>query len=202
MWRIIEVVFASIPRALVNQASGSPEYNVGEVTPVSVSRIIASLAPVSTDVFADIGSGVGNIVVQVALQTPVRMCLGVELRAEVMQAGKRLIEKSASLYVQLRKVWLIGADIKDKHAHVGIQKATLLYSFNTLFTPKSKHEFTRRLCRLPAVRRLVISAKPCSRHREGCVKEFCLLYRFVCEVEVGVTYTSTCVTFYMYERAL
>ncbi|KAG6969148.1 hypothetical protein JG688_00005462, partial [Phytophthora aleatoria] len=47
----------------------------------------------ANDIFLDIGCGIGNIVAQFALQTPVRSCIGVEIRSDLWCLGCQLISR-------------------------------------------------------------------------------------------------------------
>ena len=201
--RIVNQIFASIPKSVVNQSSEAPQTNVGEVTASGVSRIISSVAPAQGDVFVDFGAGIGNVVAQVALETSTSLCVGVELRLDVVRAGYRLIQANLTYYPLLRKVRYIHADINHVNATTeGIQKATVLYSFNTLFTSETNQSLELLVCSLSLLRTLVLAVKPCSRHRAGCAKAFCLHWKLAHEIEAGVTFKSTDVAFYVYTRNL
>ncbi|GMF56295.1 unnamed protein product [Phytophthora fragariaefolia] len=83
----------------------SPDCHAGEVTPVGVSAVLAGISPlVSTDVFVDIGSGIGNIVAQVAMETRVAMCIGVEFQFNLPAVSEELIRKQAINHPSLSKV--------------------------------------------------------------------------------------------------
>jgi H3 lysine-79-specific histone-lysine N-methyltransferase len=61
----------------------------GEAMPRVVQAMLAHLALTPRDLFVDLGSGIGNVVLQVATQTGAR-CLGVEMRAELDDLARRL----------------------------------------------------------------------------------------------------------------
>lgn len=54
----------------------------GETSYELICQMIDQIEITSEDVFVDLGSGVGQVVLQMAAATPCRICLGVE-RAEV-----------------------------------------------------------------------------------------------------------------------
>ncbi|MBM3468034.1 MAG: hypothetical protein FJX71_01215 [Alphaproteobacteria bacterium] len=58
-------------------AGGHPQY--GEITYDSASHILNDLDLTKNDVFYDLGSGVGKLVLQVYLTTPVKKSVGIEL---------------------------------------------------------------------------------------------------------------------------
>ncbi|GMF14750.1 unnamed protein product [Phytophthora fragariaefolia] len=70
--RALMSIFAHASRAAVVCSSGSSNLNVGEVPPTSVTTLLRELGGITAhDVVFDTGSGLGNIVVQVALATKV-----------------------------------------------------------------------------------------------------------------------------------
>jgi len=50
----------------------------GTILPAGIDRLIADLQLTPSDVFYDLGSGIGNVCTQVFAQTPVRKCVGIE----------------------------------------------------------------------------------------------------------------------------
>jgi hypothetical protein len=75
-------LFDGLPNRAIAQPPGQMHLNAGEVSIQGVSVLLAALRLTALDVFGDIGSGVGNVLVQVALQTVVRECIGVEIRRD------------------------------------------------------------------------------------------------------------------------
>ncbi|OQA35970.1 MAG: Histone methylation protein DOT1 [Candidatus Dependentiae bacterium ADurb.Bin331] len=81
-------------RTGVRTQGGDPTY--GEITVKGAAELLKDLDLQRKDVFYDLGSGVGKLVVQTALTTPVGKAVGVELaptRHEHAQAIKNEIEK-------------------------------------------------------------------------------------------------------------
>lgn len=197
--KIIDDMFAS--KTFTNQLSISPTASAGEVTSAGVSRIITSLMAGAKDVFIEFGAGVGKVLAQVALQTSVSHCLGIEMSLDAMEVGKRLIGMNLFCYPILRKISFIGIEAKEEcDTNEGIRKATLLYSFNTLFTLKTNEALIRLVCRLPVLRRLVLAEKPCGSHSTECKQEFCLLWKLMERVEVEASCQSSRVAFYVYDK--
>jgi hypothetical protein len=72
----------TIPKEEINtilNEGGHPQY--GEIPYDSAAHILDDLKLSSHDVFYDLGSGVGKLVIQVSLTTPVKRSVGIELSA-------------------------------------------------------------------------------------------------------------------------
>lgn len=75
-------------------------YTYGEILPSSVSYFIKELKIAENDVFLDIGSGIGRMVIQVALEAKVKAARGVELssyRHEQADVALAEIQKQGAL---------------------------------------------------------------------------------------------------------
>ena len=200
-WKSVAEIFGSVPRALVLQPANAVHQNVGEVVPASITKVLAALAPVvADDVFVDVGAGVGNVVTQVALESKASVCIGIEMRQELVLCGQRLM--SQSMHPALRKVRFIASKFEDVdvHNHPDIKRATILYSFCKLFLEPSLLCLEVLVCELPQLKALVLSTNPCSRHRGACKREFCLLWDLVHEMAVSTSYSSSEIKLYVYKR--
>ncbi|POM79498.1 Hypothetical protein PHPALM_2820, partial [Phytophthora palmivora] len=76
----VATIFADVPREVVVQGTNkNPHRNAGELMPCGISSLIRELGELgNSDIFLDIGAGVGNVVVQVALGTSVNKAIGIE----------------------------------------------------------------------------------------------------------------------------
>ncbi|POM79392.1 LOW QUALITY PROTEIN: Hypothetical protein PHPALM_2955, partial [Phytophthora palmivora] len=92
-------------------------------TPISmhgVSILLSLLSPVkATDVFLDVGSGVGNVVAQVAIETPIGLCIGVEIQHELSLLSKAVIESANATQPRLAKVHIYTCDIRQPCMRLG-----------------------------------------------------------------------------------
>ncbi|OWY98316.1 Histone methylation protein [Phytophthora megakarya] len=88
-------VCASDVRQLVRQTHG----NVGPLK--------------SDDIFVDIGSGIGNIMVQIALTTKAHACTGIEVRSELCDIAETRIQSYLSEWPLLKKVSTVASDLRD-----------------------------------------------------------------------------------------
>ncbi|KAJ0392701.1 hypothetical protein P43SY_009965 [Pythium insidiosum] len=69
--------------------------------------------PTPTDVFVDVGSGIGNVVAQVAIETDVAASIGIEVRKDVAGLGKSRMDAFIDLTAALGAVIIHDADIKE-----------------------------------------------------------------------------------------
>src|SRR5690349_18580897 len=105
--------FYSISTAQVRQKIGRPHSNVGELSPFGVMQLIQGSLLAHDDIFTNIGSGIGNVVAQVALQTDTKTCFGVEMYLDIANTGRELINNAISTYPRLSKVQVVVADVRE-----------------------------------------------------------------------------------------
>jgi hypothetical protein len=195
-------MFLPVPKSIVHQKSGEMDTNVGELTGLGVSELVKVCCLTNSDVFMDVGSGVGNVIVQVSLETGVMKCIGVEMRADVAEAGLKLIQMEAPRLVEQVRVSVVIADIRklqladDRRTSI----ATVLYAHNTVFQVDSNLALVRACCKISSLRLVVLCTVVCPRHRPSCTEEFCLTWELTRTVEVGVTYNSSAIAFHVYKR--
>jgi precorrin-6B methylase 2 len=70
---------------------GAPTY--GEITFESLKRLTDDLKLCKDDVFYDLGSGVGKVVVQVFLDSPIKKAVGIELSITRCDHAKKVLQK-------------------------------------------------------------------------------------------------------------
>lgn len=70
---------------------GNPN-TYGEITPKFIQQIIEEVGITSNDIFYDIGSGIGNVVLQVAVQTGCK-AIGIEIRPELTKIANNMKSK-------------------------------------------------------------------------------------------------------------
>jgi len=68
-------------------------YQYGTLNPASVRTLLGRLETDSSDVFTDLGSGIGNVVLQVFANSPVKTARGIEYLEERHQVALGLKEK-------------------------------------------------------------------------------------------------------------
>jgi hypothetical protein len=113
----------------VRQSRGSPLY--GEITPMSVQRLLARLDLTPRDAFYDLGSGIGKVVVQAAMTVPLKKCVGIELaRSRVLIARSVLRKARKQGLIKARRCSFRNEDFLDSE----LGDATVVYSCSTAFS--------------------------------------------------------------------
>lgn len=134
----------------IKKSKGSPVY--GEIKQAALDKLLSYLNLSTKDVFYDLGSGVGKVIMQTALSTPAKKIVGVELshsrHHEAEIALSRLIAHDPSLKT---KVMLLNKDLMT----VDLSDATVIYSCSTAFSIKFMAEIVKRLLTFPQTFRLV-----------------------------------------------
>jgi Histone methylation protein DOT1 len=196
-------VFAHLTKKNVRQPSGQAQLNVGEIAPSGVTQMLEELNLNDTDVFIDVGSGVGNILVQVVLMTQVKRAVGLEIQTELAMKSRQAIEGAKDKY-QLDNIEVINGDIKDVHgeAVLSLMDATVVYSNNSLFQPDDNLGLRAFIVNMYAsrshVRAILLTKRMCSRHSPNCKDEFCKLWEERKVLLVPCTWTQKLVEIYVY----
>ncbi|CAG4979271.1 unnamed protein product [Parnassius apollo] len=142
----------------------SPEV-YGETSYELVCQMIDQIEITSEDVFVDLGSGVGQVVLQMAAATPCRVCLGVE-KAEVPSK----YAESMDIHFRMWMRWygkkygdykLIKGDfLLDEHREK-INAATIVFVNNFAFGPHVDHQLKERFADLKDGAKIVSSKSFC-----------------------------------------
>lgn len=199
----VEEIFASVEKADVRQQRGKTESNTGELTPTGTTAMIEACALKPEDVFIDVGSGIGNVVAQVALQTNALSVVGVEIREGLACQGEMLMAQYSERYPQLRKISVYPLDICDiDNANMNVfQTVTVLFSHNTVFKPEALLMLESICCRLPQLRTVVLMQPFCIRHRPRCTREFCAVFNGRdSRIMTTVTFTKLPKPLFIYDR--
>jgi hypothetical protein len=121
----------TVPRTddlTVRKASGSSLY--GEITFRSVEKLIHYLRLKESDVFFDLGSGVGKVVMQIGMTTKVKKAVGVELSETRFKSAKK------ALAVATKSGWILPRKIQFRNENIletDLSKATVVYTCSTAF---------------------------------------------------------------------
>lgn len=126
--------------ARVRATQSSPTY--GEIMPTATDHLVEHLRMGSDDVFYDLGSGVGKVVLQVGMRAAIRRCVGVELvRSRHHIARRMLHEVRATGLLRARECEVRCADFM--RAPLG--DATVVYTCSTAFSTAFMNELAGRL---------------------------------------------------------
>ncbi|MEX1368018.1 MAG: hypothetical protein AB1Z98_33115 [Nannocystaceae bacterium] len=118
----------------------------GEIMPAATTKLVEHLELGPGDVFYDLGSGIGKVVLQVALTSPVDKCVGIELvRSRHRIAQRMLRHLRPSNQLRARDCSFRCTDFM--RARLG--DATVVYTCSTAFSTPFMNELAARLARLP-----------------------------------------------------
>ncbi|XP_049692265.2 histone-lysine N-methyltransferase, H3 lysine-79 specific isoform X1 [Helicoverpa armigera] len=142
----------------------SPEV-YGETSYELVCQMIDQIDITPDDVFVDLGSGVGQVVLQMAAATPCRVCLGVE-KAEVPSKYAESMDGHFRMWMRwygkkFGEYKLIKGDfLLDEHREK-INAATIVFVNNFAFGPHVDHQLKERFADLKDGAKIVSSKSFC-----------------------------------------
>jgi precorrin-6B methylase 2 len=165
-------------KSITNQG-GAPTY--GEITYKGLKILIDKLKLTPQDVFYDLGSGVGKVVVQVFLGSPVKKCVGVELSPTRYNHAQKVKEQligtpsteKATVKKPLKKERELQC-VNQNIVNADISDATVVFMCSTCFSDKLMHDITEKLAKLRKGLR-VITLKELPAHPKFKLKEILTL---------------------------
>lgn len=142
----------------------SPEV-YGETSYDLICQMIDQIEISADDVFIDLGSGVGQVVLQMAATTPLKMCLGIE-RAEVPSRYSEMMDNSFKVWMRwfgkrYGEYRLIKGDFLSDEHREKINSATIVFVNNFAFGPNVDHQLKERFADLKDGARIVSSKSFC-----------------------------------------
>ncbi|POM62051.1 hypothetical protein PHPALM_28836 [Phytophthora palmivora] len=176
-------IFADVPREMVVQGTNkNPHRYAGELMPCGISSLIRELGELgNSDIFLDIGAGVGNVVVQVALGTNVNKAIGIEVCCDLYEVGVAMMSKSTSSRRLYKRAQLICKDAVDLRiaSTPPYADASVVYWNNLLFEPQVIEHLKDELASMFLLQKLVSTLNFCPRHRDGYPNTFCRAFKLV-----------------------
>jgi Histone methylation protein DOT1 len=172
----IDRIFANVSRVDVSQPSGAPSQNSGEILPIGVTKMIEAMNVMSTDVFGDIGSGTGSVLAQVALQTNVQRCVGLEIRSALANQSLSTLRSFYQAFPRLSRVAIHFGDIKHLMPQVRteLETCTILLCNNFVFAPRDNQAVQDFILTSRNARLVLLTERFCPRCRGGrCPNPFC-----------------------------
>jgi SAM-dependent methyltransferase len=143
----------------IEAGGGAPTY--GEITTKGTDSLINDLDLGKEDVVFDLGSGEGKFCIQIALETPVKKVVGVELstsRVRDANTAKNRLEKTkfkaAAKKLEFREENIIDTDLKE---------ATAIFSDSLCFSDDLMKKIAEKIiteCKKPNVRLVTFRALP------------------------------------------
>ncbi|XP_074600536.1 DOT1 like histone lysine methyltransferase grappa isoform X2 [Brevipalpus obovatus] len=135
------------PEKLNDYEPFSPEV-YGETSFDFILQMIEQIPITENDVFIDLGSGVGQVVLQVAALTKARMCIGIE-KADVPASYAQGLEDAFKYWMNIHggtygNFKLIKGDFFDERFRELINNATFIFVNNFAFGPTVDHKLKTR----------------------------------------------------------
>ena len=144
LYREIDVF--EIPREeekAIYASRGSPVY--GELMPAAIGHLLAYLQLGESDVFYDLGSGSGKVVLQAAITAPARKCVGVELSATRVAEARKVLQLARDRgLIRARACAFRQEDIMKTY----LRDATVIYTCSTAFSLRFMNMVAARIGRL------------------------------------------------------
>ncbi len=124
----------------IRRSKGSPVY--GELPPRSVAKLLGYAELGDDDVFYDLGSGTGKVVVQAAMTAPAKKCVGVELSDTRCRQARSVVRKAKSKgLLKSRSCVMRAADLMTTK----LSDATVIYTCSTAFSIRFMNRLARRI---------------------------------------------------------
>lgn len=131
----------------------------GEILYPSVDKLMSAIQLTEHDVFVDLGSGMGKIVIQFFLKSAIKAAYGIELLPELHQhalnAAKSLQQNLPDFYKGRRKLTFLLGDILE----TSFTKATVALLNSTCFTQSLLNELGKIIENTPSIHTL-LSLRP------------------------------------------
>ncbi|BES89605.1 Histone h3 methyltransferase [Nesidiocoris tenuis] len=145
----------------LNQYSAFSPNVYGETSPKMVSHMISQLRITPEDVFLDLGSGVGQVVLQMAAAADFKQCIGIETSPVPCQfavALEREFRKTMAWYgKRFSEFQLHQGDFLKKYYRPIIQQSTVIFANNFAFGPEVDHQLKNIFADLPNGVRIISS---------------------------------------------
>lgn len=142
---------------IIRSNGSSPVY--GEMTSEGIDILNQELNLGAQDVFYDLGCGVGKIVVQLYLDTPLKKCVGVELSPTRIRHAEQVKSKLGEKKLLSEKRQLEFR--KENMLETGVDDATAIYVSSTCFSEAFMKNVVDKLAQLkPGLKLVTLSRLP------------------------------------------
>jgi len=127
-------------RRRLSRWRGSLTY--GELTSAGVRKLLDYLQLTERDVFYDLGSGTGKVVLQAAMSVPLRKCVGIEIVPSRVAAGRAVLREARRQgLIQARRCALHRADFLT----ADLADSTVIYTCSTAFSERLMRRLARKV---------------------------------------------------------
>ena len=191
---LVQKMYYSVNRS--THGGNQWESNTGEVLPQSVTFLLRVVGPIGpSDVFLDVGSGLGNIVCQVLLQTEAQKAIGVEKQRAVLELGQSIVVRWQQNHQRLKNAEFHQDDVRlyAQDLPEYALDATIIYSNNVRFHANANHALFQLASSLPKARLLITAVATCPRHRAKCQNPLCATWKRTDIVQTAVSWMNSLV---------
>ena len=134
----------------VRKSKGSPIY--GEINQQALNILLSYLKLGPKDIFFDLGSGVGKVIMQTVLSTPVGRAMGVELSSARFEEALTALKRAQDFEPLVpKRLKFLNEDLLT----TDLSKATVIYTCSTAFSQAFMNKLTARLAEYRQPFRLV-----------------------------------------------
>ena len=146
------------------QFNGNLASTYGELTPLGVQRLLNCLQFNENDVFYDLGSGVGKVVLQVAMAVSIQKCVGVELVASRCRSSKAVLRTArAQGLVKAKSIGFRCESFLDAN----ISDATVVYMCSTCYSTNLMRRIVQKIKGIKKRPVTVITLREFDRNHRG-----------------------------------
>ena len=141
----------------INHTAGSIDRTYGEILFSGVEKILKKITITDHDIFLDLGSGLGKVVLQVFMQTQVCKSIGIEINPQLHNSALKIIEKFQTKYAanSTRELHLICADFLETE----ILAATVILIGSPCYSAKLLAKIEKKIINLEHLH-TIVSLKP------------------------------------------
>lgn len=201
-WRAIITLIPSTKSDESKRSGKEPlQFTYGELFQDFGLDIIPKLQIGINDIFVDLGCGSGKIVGLVALLTPVRYSIGIEIAEYRLEYFKKILIESHGYQAIYDKCIPIHADIRNltSGAEAAMRVATILYVNNFKFGDQNE-KVVSLIMKYKNIKTVISTLKFCTRHNKRC-QSICLDFgKADHEIKVSCSWGSCIVYIYTRKR--
>jgi len=158
---------------------GSLASTYGELTPRGVQRLLNVLQFKESDVFCDLGSGVGKVVLQVAMAVSLKKCIGVELVESRCRSAKTVLRTAQGQgLIKAKRVSFRCESFLDSN----ISDATVVYMCSTCYSTNLMRRIVRKIKGIKKRPVTVVTLRQFDRNHRG--------FQFIRNVKLDASWSS------------
>lgn len=158
------------PKRLNNYKAFSDQ-TYGELSFNSVIHILEILRPSSDEIFMDLGSGIGHVVLQMSAMYHIKKCVGIEIAEVPANFAARMSTTFTQIMKWLNKSYaefeLIKGDFFAEEYRQRIFESTIIFVNNMAFSAETNNKLEQIVMGLPIGTRIVCTSKFCAKRRNS-----------------------------------